>query len=42
VVEAFDDDDLQDIVDPEDPPPRTQLPPFTPPDHLDGSDLAHV
>ncbi len=42
VVEAFDDDDLQDIVDPEEPPPRTQLPPFTPPDHLDGSDLAHV
>jgi hypothetical protein len=42
VVGAFDDDDLQDIVDPEDPPPRSQLPPFTPPDHIAASDPAHV
>ena len=42
MVGAFDDDDLQDIVDPEDPPPRSQLPPLTPPDHLDASVPAHV
>lgn len=41
-VEAFDDDDLQDIVDPDEPPRRARLPSCTPIDHIAASDPAHV
>lgn len=37
-----DDDDLEDIVDPDERSPRSRLPPFTPLDHSDSSEHAHV
>jgi hypothetical protein len=37
-----DDDDLEDIVDPDERSPRSRLPPFTPLDHSDSSEPAHV
>jgi hypothetical protein len=36
------DDDLEDIVDPDERSPRSRLPPFTPLDHSNSSEPAHV
>ena len=41
-LDADDDDDLEDIVDPDERSPRSRLPPFTPLDHSDSSEPAHV